>query len=126
MGEPILSVGGRAVGDDSEIFVGVDVAKARRAVAIANTAGRAKCDSLARSMQIRRLFVVWSPALKSVIHGCTSAMRLGQPAMGVSAIECDGASLLGRRAVDDPAQTGQQSQDEPVRCGAAGTVTAGQ
>src|SRR6185437_12802599 len=35
MGEPILSAGGRAVGEDSEVFVGLDVAKRRHAVAIA-------------------------------------------------------------------------------------------
>ena len=40
MGEPILSAGGRAVGDDNEVFVGLDVAKARHAVAVAEDGRR--------------------------------------------------------------------------------------
>jgi transposase len=34
--EPILTAGGRAMGDDTEIFVGIDVAKVRNAIAIAD------------------------------------------------------------------------------------------
>jgi transposase len=36
--EPILIAGGRAVEDSTEVFVGIDVAKARNAVAIADGA----------------------------------------------------------------------------------------
>jgi transposase len=34
--EPILTAGGRAMGDVTDIFVGIDVAKVRNAVAIAD------------------------------------------------------------------------------------------
>jgi hypothetical protein len=37
--EPILTVGGRAVGDNTAIFVGIDVAKVRNAIAIAGERG---------------------------------------------------------------------------------------
>jgi hypothetical protein len=38
--EPILTAGGRAMGDDTDIFVGIDVAKVRNAIAIADGAAR--------------------------------------------------------------------------------------
>src|SRR5918997_2690132 len=34
--EPILTAGGRAMGQSTEVFVGIDVAKARNAVAVAD------------------------------------------------------------------------------------------
>lgn len=81
MGEPILSAGGRAVGDDNEVFVGLDVAKVRHAVAVAEDGRGGEVRSWERSTRIRRLFVVWSPVLRSVMHVCTSAMRPGRPSM---------------------------------------------
>ena len=35
MAEPILTAGGRAVGEHTEAFVGIDAAKARNAIAVA-------------------------------------------------------------------------------------------
>jgi transposase len=59
MGEPILSAGGRAVGDDNEVFVGLDVAKARHAVAVAEDGRRGEVRFLgeidADPASVRRL-----------------------------------------------------------------------
>jgi hypothetical protein len=41
--EPILIVGGRAMTDNTEIFVGIDVAKVRNAIAIADGERAARC-----------------------------------------------------------------------------------
>jgi transposase len=59
LGEPILSAGGRAVGDDSEVFVGLDVAKACHAVAVAEDGRRGEVRFLGEisteSTSVRRL-----------------------------------------------------------------------
>jgi len=53
MGEPILSAGGRAVGDDNEIFVGLDVAKVRHAVAVAEDGRRGEVRFLGEIDAVR-------------------------------------------------------------------------
>ena len=49
--------GGRAMKQDSEVFVGLDAAKVRHAVAIAEEAGRERSGFSERSTRIQRLFV---------------------------------------------------------------------
>jgi hypothetical protein len=63
------------VKQDREVFVGLDVAKARHAVAIAEDGRGARSGSLERSERMQHPFVAWSAGLRSVTLGCTSAMK---------------------------------------------------
>ena len=82
MGRAFPQRGGRAVDEHSEIYVGLDVAKARHAVAVADGERQGEVRYLARSMPIRPRSDGWSPGSRSGIGRCISVTRQGRPGMG--------------------------------------------
>lgn len=83
--EPILIAGGRAVGYSIVVFIGIDVAKARNAVAIADGERGGEVRYLgevdASEESMRRLI----KRLAAKKSGCISAMRPARPAMATTA-----------------------------------------
>ena len=73
MAEPILTAGGRAVGEDSTVFVGIDAAKAKHAVAVAEPGRRGEVRYLgeieASPEAVRRL-VTRLAARHGRLHVC--------------------------------------------------------
>jgi hypothetical protein len=65
--EPILTAGGRAMGDDTEISVGIDVATVRNAIAIADgergaLSGRGKKATIGTAIARELVGFMWSVA----------------------------------------------------------------
>ena len=81
MAEPILIAGGRAMDHSTEVFIGIDVAKARNAVAIAEGERVVKSGISVRSMGQRRACAAWLSGLRPSMRGRISATRPARPAM---------------------------------------------
>ena len=69
---------------NSDVFVGVDVAKARYAVAIAENgkSGQGKSDFWAKSTPIRYRSAAWSRGSRSGTQSCISVTKQVRPDMG--------------------------------------------
>lgn len=115
--EPILITGGRAVADYREAFVGIDVAKLKNAIAVAESGGEGEIrfwgEVDASDISMRR--VIQRIAAKSDrVHFCYEAGPTGYGLHRL--IRSLGHECVGRRSIVDPQEAGRQSKDEPSRC----------
>jgi hypothetical protein len=109
------------MGKYSEVFVGIDTAKKKHAVAIVD-AGRdgehGEIDSA--SATIERLI----KKLASKYERCESA-KLDRRVMGSIGRLCVGSRVRGRGGFDDTKEARRSDQDQSTRCGDPGAVVSG-
>ena len=113
--------GGRAVAEPREAFVGIDAAKARNAVAVAEGGRGGEVRYLgevdAAEPGMRRI-VARLAAKYDRVHFCYGRSRRDRRADRLRAAPAHRRSRVrvhGRRAVADPEEAGRPSQDQPAR-----------
>jgi len=116
---------GRTVDKDSEVFVGLDVAKRRHAAAVAEAGRQGKCATWARLMPTRRQFARLWRDWRSGMASCICATKRDRRATGCIASLSPGAQLYCGCPVADPAPGGRPGEDQPARCGATSPSVAG-
>src|SRR4051795_9884990 len=86
--EPLLTKGGRTIVETREAFVGIDVAKLRNAVAVADAGRDGEVRFYGeRWTRRRKACAAWRRSWRASTSGCTSVTRPARPATG-----CTGCS----------------------------------
>jgi hypothetical protein len=116
MGRAFPQRGGRAVDEHSEIYVGLDVAKARHAVAVAGGERQGEVRYLgeidADPASVRRMVARLE---KRASDGAFLLRGRADRVWALLANRGNGTSLYGGRTVADPEAAGRPGEDEPTR-----------